>query len=293
MEPKCLLFLLIFEIGGTNWIHLHQKTINISKEIYTHTNMNIPCMCSRNKVLFFCSSLTHSLMNAILKMMIVVRIPQKWLLCQTAFAMNLVAIWQSLHTFLQTLGNVHWSTGSGVDDSECNGQFLTVIAQTEHLSLQTLRHAATISYLVHNPKLIHQDRQYLQLCLFFNQLRMFFIICYKFILPIVLMNALPFFKCLPLTLSQSSQHLVLLPLHIAFGERMRMLHAVAQNPHVWKSWHSKKLHLHMGILLNNLLAASILQQFACMSLRWWPTKASRLAASWNNLFVKLLAILCC
>jgi hypothetical protein len=30
-----------------------------------------------------------------------------------------------------------------------------------------------------------------------------------------------------------------------------------------------------------------------MSLRWWPTKASRLAASWNNLFVKLLAILCC
>lgn len=128
--------------------------------------------------------------------------------------MNLVAIWQSLHRLLQTLGNVHWSTGSGVDDSECNGQFLTVIAQTEHLSLQTLCHAATISYLVHNPKLIHQDRQYLQLCMDFNQLRMFFIICYKFILPIVLMNALPFFKCLPLTLSQSSQHLVLLPLHI-------------------------------------------------------------------------------
>jgi hypothetical protein len=181
--------------------------------------------------------------------------------------MNLVAIWQSLHRFLQTLGNVHWSTRSGVDDSECNGQFLTVIAQTEHLSLQTLCHAATISYLVHNTKLIHQDRQYLQLCMDFNRLRMFFIICYKLFLPIVLINALPFFNCLPLTLSQSSQHLVLLLLHIAFGERMRTLCAVAQNPHVRKSWHSKQLHLHMGILLNNLLAASILEQLASMSLR--------------------------
>jgi hypothetical protein len=30
-----------------------------------------------------------------------------------------------------------------------------------------------------------------------------------------------------------------------------------------------------------------------MLLRWWHTKASRVAASLNNLFVKLLAILCC